>query len=619
MKKFVFWSLFLVLPSAFFSVLYALDSATPLDQKYQINEVEYLVSTSQSPPHDSANWQAIKLPFELDSSTGLKPSVWFRLRLYQNDHRLQGGYKEQPSLLFLAPYSNLAIYLDDFLVAQEGSMAPPTAYHRRSLLFGLPPDVVAREDVTLLVHMVKPRPGGSFKPFYLAPESIVKPQYNNDIFLKLRLPQAIMVTMAFITAIMILLFALRRSETTFGWYALMLLFWLLHHSHDLVVDIPIENYWLWVAFSYTSLGWFVVFGALFVNKFLGFHHPRTEKAIFTIAVIGSLNLMFLAVSKGHAVITFGQTLWVPSINLLGICVVIQLYRGVRKNPSLDNQGLLLVTYMVTVVGVRDYIFEVTTGWVPGTVYYLQYSSGLVLVGFSLWLMSRFAFALQEAESLNQDLEQRIAEKAQELESNFLSLKNAERATTVAAERERIMRDMHDGFGGQLIQLLSMVENTPELAPIEPAIREALHDLRLIIDSISETDGNLLIVLGAFRHRTNNPIKKSGITLEWKVADFVETPHLSPSMTLQVLRILQEAVTNIIKHAKASQLSISTTQPAPNTVNICIKDNGQGYSLTQTKAGHGLLNMHHRAKRLDGELVIVTDDSGTQIDLKIPCP
>lgn len=193
----------------------------------------------------------------------------------------------------------------------------------------------------------------------------------------------------------------------------------------------------------------------------------------------------------------------------------------------------------------------------------------------------------------------------------------ERQRSVAAERTRIMTDMHDGVGGQLISTLSLVESGDATLPqIAAALRDCIDDLRLAIDSLEPTESDLLPVLGNLRCRIEGRLKNQGIQLDWEVQDVPELPHLTPQNVLQVLRILQEAFTNVIKHAHASSVSISTgVEPAGRQVYIRIRDNGTGF--IGNPCGRGLANMRRRAKTIGGEIKIDALPTGTTLNLLIP--
>ena len=86
--------------------------------------------------------------------------------------------------------------------------------------------------------------------------------------------------------------------------------------------------------------------------------------------------------------------------------------------------------------------------------------------------------------------------------------------------------------------------------------------------------------------------------------------------MHVYRILQEAINNAIKHANASLISIKLSEETAH-ISLQIKDNGQGFDASGNSYGNGLKSMQNRAKDMGGELSIVSAESGTTIQLKIP--
>ena len=85
--------------------------------------------------------------------------------------------------------------------------------------------------------------------------------------------------------------------------------------------------------------------------------------------------------------------------------------------------------------------------------------------------------------------------------------------------------------------------------MEPILRGALDDLRLIIDSADPMEGDLLVVLSNFRARNERRVQAGGCSFLWQVTDLPALPDFGPHKILQVLRILQEALTNVLKHAR----------------------------------------------------------------------
>jgi signal transduction histidine kinase len=245
---------------------------------------------------------------------------------------------------------------------------------------------------------------------------------------------------------------------------------------------------------------------------------------------------------------------------------------------------------------------------------------LVLVTFGLTLLSRVTRALTEAETLNRELEDRVAAKGRELEDNYARLQSLERERAISAERERMTTDMHDGIGGQLVHALAVIEGNASFQPLEAILRGALDDLRLIIDSSDPVEGNLLAVLSNFRARNERRVQQGGLRFLWQITDLPPLPDFGPHKILQVLRILQEALTNVLKHAGASEVAVRTDIGADAAqraaIIVDVIDNGRGYAPTKGP-GRGLGNMRRRASEIGGSIEFSSTEAGSRVRLILP--
>ena len=149
---------------------------------------------------------------------------------------------------------------------------------------------------------------------------------------------------------------------------------------------------------------------------------------------------------------------------------------------------------------------------------------------------------------------RVREAEDRLRASLALEEQQARAAALASERNRLMRDLHDGLGGQLVSIVALSErNAWEGDRIGNAARAALKDLRLVIDAMDDIDGDLMLALGAWRERTAAQLRSHGLPLEWhvKTPDGMPVhPELRPWHVIQILRLLDEAVTNAVKHAGA---------------------------------------------------------------------
>ena len=98
----------------------------------------------------------------------------------------------------------------------------------------------------------------------------------------------------------------------------------------------------------------------------------------------------------------------------------------------------------------------------------------------------------------------------------------------------------------------------------------------------------------------------------------QVDKLEQKITIQVFRIVQECLTNIVRHAHAAEARVRLDIAAETLLRIEVTDNGQGCSLAETKKGFGLLGIRERITSLGGELSIQTGQhKGMKISASIP--
>jgi signal transduction histidine kinase len=186
------------------------------------------------------------------------------------------------------------------------------------------------------------------------------------------------------------------------------------------------------------------------------------------------------------------------------------------------------------------------------------------------------------------------------------------------ERQRIVRDMHDGIGGQLLGLMMQVRSGGvDQVEVEQGLQSSIADLRLIVDSMDSAEDSLAETLRAFEHRVRPQVEAAGMRFMVEHGLDETKPGPGPRPTLQILRILQEAVTNAIRHSQATEISLSSREAAEATVAIAIRDNGRGLP-DAIRGGRGLTSMRSRAQAVSGTLDISRgEESGTCLLLTLP--
>jgi len=208
--------------------------------------------------------------------------------------------------------------------------------------------------------------------------------------------------------------------------------------------------------------------------------------------------------------------------------------------------------------------------------------------------------------------------AEALRAQQQRTQDAERERTLLLERQRLMHDMHDGVGSHLIALLRMAESgTASPAAMADLLRAAIEELRLTIDSLEPLEHDLATLLATLRNRVGRRLEGAGLALEWQMADMPPLPWLEPAQALQVLRLVQEAITNVVKHARARTLSVSAG-PVGDALEVCIADDGWGFDAATVVGGQGLPSMRKRAQALGAELhVDAAPGAGCRVRLRLP--
>lgn len=243
-------------------------------------------------------------------------------------------------------------------------------------------------------------------------------------------------------------------------------------------------------------------------------------------------------------------------------------------------------------------------------------AGLMRQGWSLFRV---------AQDANRLLTQRIAAKEAELEATYQALRREEAEATRERERARIMRDVHDGMGGHLLALLMQTrDDSVPRARLQASVQNAIDDLRHLIDSLDSVGDSLDVALMLFRERVGPRVRSAGLDFEWSNQLAKPAGGYSSSAVLSVYRILQEAITNALRHATAGRITVTIEEAGPGALPGCaralavsVEDSGGGID-PKARPGRGLANMRRRAAELGGHLDICpAAGSGTRVRLVLP--
>ena len=201
---------------------------------------------------------------------------------------------------------------------------------------------------------------------------------------------------------------------------------------------------------------------------------------------------------------------------------------------------------------------------------------------------------------------------------------AQREAERARERQRILDDMHDGVGSNLLGLLALARAGTLRAPeVIASLETSLDDLRLIVDSLDPLQAALDGAWAALRGRLSARCEALGVELTWDV-DPAVVSAFDPADGLQVLRALQELVTNALRHSQAARVDVRFAalpdgDPRGPRVELAVRDHGVGLRPGGDPRGRGLNSLRVRARKLGGVLLLEARDPGLRAALELPRP
>lgn len=360
---------------------------------------------------------------------------------------------------------------------------------------------------------------------------------------------------------------------------------------------------------------------LFMQRMLNTRQliPRADRLI---TIFVGLQLLF---AVGVAISP--EVLAVPGVVLISITAVLILSVGVycaawkRQRIAMLFVAAISAWLMgTTMVGLKTLtLLPANTLTMNG----YQIGSALEMLLLAFALAYRFNMirrqATEDVQQANAGLAQRLQAREAELTASHQRLREIEHRETLSQERQRLMQDMHDGMGSSLNSALRVVERGHlDEAQVAQVLKGCIDDLKLAIDSMEPVESDLLLLLATLRYRLEPRLESTGIALRWEVKDVPPLDWLDPRNSLHILRIAQEAFTNIIKYANATEVRVATSADA-DAITVSISDNGSGFDVQSAlkRGGKGLSNQLRRAQAIGAAVSWQSDVSGTRTTLRLP--
>ena len=589
-----------------------------------LTQAQLLRSAALAPPDENAPWQPVTLPDqERRADPGRRDdAAWYRMT-FERPERVAG---EAPWAVYL-PYFHDGAQL--FLNGQplgriRGSDDDVKVRWVRPFLLPVPEALLRPGRNELQVRALLPESRSlRFPTPSVGTQDDLLPVYDSRMFWQRTLSQFTIVLAGLVAAFVASIWWRRRDETLYGLLSLAMLLWGLRTLVQVVEVVPAGVWVAWRALFFASSAGFVAALLLFTLRFAGLRLRGLGAVLWVYVATGPLAMLL----GGAGAERWIDHVWVAGMVMMGLGIVGLAAWSAWRQRTWQAWTLLGAFGFALAGGLHDYLIvtdhawiaRLAPGWLGQRIYLLHLAADVLLLVMTAILTARFVQSLNLVEELNQTLEHRVADRERQLAGQFEAMARLERDRAVEGERQRIMLDMHDGLGSQLLTSLARVERgAMAQRDMADTLRDCIAEMRLALDALAPSDDDdFRAAFGNFRYRWDTLLADAGVQSRWSIAAPGDSLPVPAHQRLELLRVLQEALTNVVKHARAREVRIRV-EAAADGLRVEVHDDGQGFEAAPPggTAGHGLRSMRARAQRLGAALTIEPATPGTRVVLQV---
>ena len=539
------------------------------------------------------------------------PSFWARIRF---DRSTFGNRALALNCNIVRNY--FTVFLNGAIVYRSRGEGRGWAFGWNHPLFVSLPPTMLREGVNEIVFHVE-----TAKPSLLGigvigvgTDASIRSTTDGQYFVGNVAPQIVGGYLLIVTTSALSFWARRPRDRVYGWIALVGVVWLFRNLHYYAQGSLIDPEWFWNA---STDAVFVLMAAVYGFAISYFALPRAR--LLRLSIFG---LCWVEILLRHFLIGHGRSelaSFLLTIPMTGV-IVVALLRACLAH-SRNDYWLMFFAIVAALIGsFHDMLYSFNI--VKGVGFFLQpYGGLLVFLAFDIALTTRLQDALIGVEDDNSRLETQVTDVVATLERGESEREKLQIAFAVDRERERIMRDIHDGIGASLVTALATAKHRNDSPETIATLSRSLTDLRIGVDSLEPTDGDVVGLLASLRNRMERELKGAAVSFAWKVGDVPPLPWLDPIGALHILRILQEAIGNALSHADAKVIEVRCEpydEAGDEGILIQIVDCGGGFDVEAVTRGNGLANISARAQAVGGKFWVSSQfGAGTVISLWLP--
>ncbi|CAM4267436.1 sensor histidine kinase [Acinetobacter pragensis] len=407
----------------------------------------------------------------------------------------------------------------------------------------------------------------------------------------------------------------RRSESSFGWFAISCFLWILFISNILATETYIFS--SSVAAARMNLIIFMLYILCFCTYLLRFvrvKKPKIERFLLILTAVFILCIWTVSLNqmKGLFDSVFLFYCGIYFVTYIHLCWV-----AVRVKRS---DYILLAVCMTAIMFISVYDLRlVFISSVPDITLLSPYTSPLFTLFIVILLGSRLDRNIKKIEHFNDELSTKIQQVSLDLSSSLNDQHRLELFNARLQERMKLSHDLHDGLGSSIVRSMILVDQCDKKIPNKQflsMLKLLRDDLRQIIDSGSVAGNKIpetpLLWAAPVRHRFSQLMDEMDIRAQWEFAAQWETEPTA-LQCLNLIRVLEESLTNVIKHSQATQVKVSMHYASPSQLELIIQDNGVGFDVDCVKQNGmsiGMRSMQSRIEKMSGNFSIDSGEDGT---------
>lgn len=510
------------------------------------------------------------------------------------------------------------VYINEDLLWRDASLVEPLSQSWNMPRHWLLPESALRDGINTIwvrvVGMSAYTPG--LGALFLGPAAEAGAMHASNLWRQRNVHYIALGLSGAMGCIYLVVWCLRRSEQAFGWYALMSLCWVVYMATILATDVwPFDSIQAHSRLNNVAFVLYVMAFCLFTWRFGSQQLPRVEKALWLATTLGVMISLF---APRPAM----ELIW-GGFALIFLANSLQFQWHAWRTHDPQHLLLALCWMVFLVVGLHDMVV-LLKGWSAHEMWGAL--TGPVTVLFmALLLGGRLASSMHRIEHFNQELQAHAALARAELAEVLAREHSQALAHARLRERMAIVHDLHDGLGGSLVRSMALVEQARQPLSndrVLSLLKVLRDDLRQVIDYDSSASTVVpetpIQWIAPLRHRFTRLLDELEIEISWHVPEQWRSKPTALHC-LGLARVVEEALSNVIKHSRAHQVHVSCVQPRPDLLRIVIEDDGVGFDLQAVRdagLGVGMRSMAARAERLGGRLHVSSGDDGTTVCVEL---